>query len=31
MVAAAMACHADARDVPFGSFSTVLSAYTVNR
>jgi hypothetical protein len=31
MVAAAIACHADWSEVPFGRFSTVLRAYTVNR
>jgi hypothetical protein len=31
MVAAAIACHADSSEAPFGRFSMVLSAYTVNR
>lgn len=31
MVAAAIACHAERKDVPLGNFSTVLRAYTVNR
>jgi hypothetical protein len=30
MVAAAIACQAEDSEVPFGRFSTVLSAYTVN-
>ena len=31
IVAAAIACHADSRDVPSGRSSTVLRAYTVKR
>jgi hypothetical protein len=31
MVAAAIAVHADCSDVPDGRFSTLFSAYTVNR
>ena len=31
IVAAAIACHVDSREAPFGRFSTVLRAYTVNR